>query len=1045
MRPEILTLKNIGPFSGTHTVNFTELGSIFLVYGKTGAGKTTLFDALSYAFYGEAPGDRKGLAKDMRSHFASDGEESAVQLSFVISGNRYRIRRTLPFDKIGTRSGKIQNVAEEVTLESEIENEWKDRSSTNKGETDKKIRDLIGLSQEEFSRIVLLPQGEFAQFLKQNSNQRKEVLSKLFPVEKYRAVTELARVRAREMTLQLQDTEKNIMELRERFNALTFSEDHARAESETESLRVIRTALRQELGTKSALFEQARAFAEKKSKHTELRKTLAELEHKTESINTLKNKLNAARRAEPLIVSLGQVDTLKEKTEAIIIELADLDVEIEQKKKELAELENETQHIATLLHEKEKLVLRKEQLRVAVEIAETLEIEMSKHEDTRKKTHHLQKDIALRKEEQTAIDRRLTELKDDLASLDTCTAQNTGMREKLENERQLKILADETARERLSINAHEGALRNATVAVTDNKKDRAIAEAENETLLAKEKNAQEKTTAHELTSLLKDGVACPVCGSKEHPAPAIKPDSTGFTASERIVAGKRRIVQLVNDEILLEKKLSSHEADLENARMRLSIIVEKYCMAAGLDKSCITCDAIPSPEESTTRVREASSHMQKAADDLSRAQKAFRETEELRRKKTDIETEITRMQDELTAVKTIAASEKSAIEHKQNRYREAFPTDTSEEKTANEIFPDPSDASDALEQSNARILIIEANVHTHETKLKDIRVRLANLEGTKTELIRNLAGVNAQYAMESQKIQKALVSAGFADGRAVHDAAFTTEEILQAEGEITSFGENYSGTQKALGQIEKELSLWTGPDEEKVALEISDLNVKITENDHALEAKTASLASLESLKARHDELETERATRSASSGKLASLANDLTGKNQLNTSFDAWILGMYLEEIASYANERLEKMSEGRYRIGLNENYRKGNRLSGLDLEIRDAYTGKSRPSGTLSGGETFMASISLALGLADSIQSRSGGIQLDAVFIDEGFGSLDESSLERAIGILDEIRGSRMVGIISHVSELRTRIPNRIEIIKTGAGSTIQKETYND
>ena len=174
---------------------------------------------------------------------------------------------------------------------------------------------------------------------------------------------------------------------------------------------------------------------------------------------------------------------------------------------------------------------------------------------------------------------------------------------------------------------------------------------------------------------------------------------------------------------------------------------------------------------------------------------------------------------------------------------------------------------------------------------------------------------------------------------------------------------------------------------------------------------------------------------------MAALANDLTGANTIKTSFDAWILGMYLEEITAYANERLERMSEGRYRIQLNDSYRKGNAFAGLELEILDAYTGKARPSATLSGGETFMASISLALGLADSIQSRSGGIQLDAVFIDEGFGSLDESSLERAITILDEIRDSRMVGLISHVGELRTRIPNRIEVIKTVAGSSIRRE----
>jgi len=154
---------------------------------------------------------------------------------------------------------------------------------------------------------------------------------------------------------------------------------------------------------------------------------------------------------------------------------------------------------------------------------------------------------------------------------------------------------------------------------------------------------------------------------------------------------------------------------------------------------------------------------------------------------------------------------------------------------------------------------------------------------------------------------------------------------------------------------------------------------------------------------------------------------------------------MYLEEITAYANVRLEKMSEGRYRIRLNESYRKGAGLAGLELEILDAFTGKARPSGTLSGGETFMTSISLALGLADSIQSRSGGIQLDAVFIDEGFGSLDEASLERAITILDEIRGSRMVGIISHVAELKNRIPNRVEVIKTTGGSRIRQEQFND
>jgi exonuclease SbcC len=149
-------------------------------------------------------------------------------------------------------------------------------------------------------------------------------------------------------------------------------------------------------------------------------------------------------------------------------------------------------------------------------------------------------------------------------------------------------------------------------------------------------------------------------------------------------------------------------------------------------------------------------------------------------------------------------------------------------------------------------------------------------------------------------------------------------------------------------------------------------------------------------------------------------------------------LGKYLAEITVFATSRLERMSEGRYALLLNTERESGRGQSGLDLEVFDAYTGKTRPCATLSGGESFMASISLALGLADSIQERSGGIRLDAVFIDEGFGSLDDASLDKAIGILDELREQRMVGLISHVGDLRTRIPSRIEVIKSSSGSTV-------
>ncbi len=1052
MRPEILTLRNIGPFRGTHTVNFSELGSIFLVYGKTGAGKTTLFDALSYAFYSNAPGGRKGLARAMRSQFSDDSEESAIVLEFTLSGIRYRICRSLPFDRIGVRSGKVQNVAEEVTFEILTKEGWQNKSSTNKSETDRKILDLIGLSEDEFSRIVLLPQGEFSQFLKQNSNERKEVLSKLFPVEKYKAVTELARNRAREMMSLLQDTESAVLALGERFNRLSYDGERALALEEAEALRAAQISLRKELSGKAAFLEQARAAEAKNEQRRALSVRLDGMEARIPLIETQKEKLLASRRAESLAVKYRQTAGTKARTAQLAGELALLAQESESKKNVLDALESERAYIASLHAEKDILHLRKERLRIAVEIAQTLETETRVHADTRKKITHLQKEASLLKEEDNTHKVRIAELEAFSLALDASAERNALAREELETERAKKILADEYEREKNAIGAHSGALENTREQLALNTRDSGIADAEQRALEEEAKAAHTGGLAHDLSSVLKDGEPCPVCGSPVHPSPAKKTSVAEFTFTDRLESGKRRKELIVLKGTALEKKISGHEADLKTANDRLKDIIGKYCAACGQGRECITPVHIPSPAEANERVREASASMQNAADALNRAQKAIRESAELRRKREELETRNKRLQEELLDLKTQVAEQKAAIDSKQKRYKEAFPqtadspeTAGSRSASAHDVMPDPTDASDALERCISAIMSIEADTANHDAKLKEARIQSSALGGKKTEIERTLLLLRKQGEEELLVFENECASAGFSGGEEVLGAACGAEEASAMESEITSFGEELAAARTLVHQLASEASLWKGPGSAEVKAEIEALDARVGETDRRLEEKNTVLSALDSLKARSDELEKERAERSKASGKLASLANDLTGKNSLSTAFDAWILGMYLEEITSYANTRLERMSEGRYRIALNESYRRGNRLSGLDLEIQDAYTGKSRPSGTLSGGETFMASISLALGLADSIQSRSGGIQLDAVFIDEGFGSLDESSLERAISILDEIRGTRMVGLISHVAELKNRIPNRIEIVKTGAGSTIKKETYNE
>lgn len=1036
MKPESLILKNIGPFCGTHAVDFSGLGDIFLVCGQTGSGKTTIFDAISYAFYGEAPGSRKGLARAMRSQFAPEGEESAVALEFSLAGKRYRIRRTLAGERIGARSGKIQNVAEEVTFERYAGNAWEDRSSTNKSETDRKILDLIGLSADEFSRIVILPQGEFAQFLRQNSSERKEVLAKLFPIEKYGRVIELARNRAREAVLAQKETERVLEDLESRFNRLSWEADRTALESDIARLRAEQATARKLLGEKSGELEKARAQAERRRQADDLDRAIAEFERTVPETDEKKKRLDSARRAAPLTENLAAIAETRVRMAAQGKALADIERETAERTGEIEELESRRESVVAALKERETLLVRKERLRVAVGIAETLETDIAEAGKTAKQLAAIKKELAALKGNRETRAKRLAELQGEAALFDERNRESARAREELELKKQLKVLADEYERERKAIATHTAAVAAAKASMAENARDIGIARAELAELEETAERARESELASALARGLEDGKPCPVCGSTAHPEPAKGAATAGYSFAERMDADRRRCELLDKRTAELAGELAAREANLRNAEERLALVIQKYC--AG-DSQCILPQDIPTGDEATRRVQEAARAMQEQSDALARSRAAWRESEEIRKRSAEEEAEFGRLTADIAELDRAQAEQKADISSKRRRYLEAFPHAGT---GGDEPIPDPADARDALEECNARILTIDAESANFESALKEAQTRLSALGGKKNEIERSLAELGTSEKAAGAAFARECAKAGFADETAVRRSFMDAASQGALEEEIRRFEGRLAEARTKRAALEAELARWSGPAPEAVSGEIERLDGRIASTSRALEEKSAALSALAALKERWDALEKERAERSIEGSRLAALANDLTGNNSAKVSFDAWILGMYLEEITAYANERLERMSEGRYRIQLNGNYRKGNALSGLELEILDAYTGKTRPSGTLSGGETFMTSISLALGLADSIQSRSGGIQLDAVFLDEGFGTLDEASLERAITILDEIRGSRMVGIISHVAELRSRIPNRIEVVKTGAGSSIRKET---
>ncbi len=1048
MKPEILVVKNVGPFQGTHRIDFTGLGDMFLVYGKTGAGKTTLFDAIAYALYGEAQGERKGLVKEMRSHFSAPGDESAVSLSFSLSGRRWRIARTLPFERLGARSGKIQAVAEEVTLEEWVDSRWKDVSSTNKSETDARIVDLIGLSAEEFSRIVILPQGEFARFLRLNSNERKAVLSKLFPVERYARVTERARERARDAAALLRDTEQEILSLQQRFNRLSWESDRGTLALEVTALKERRDALRATIGERGATLEKARAAGKKRERERELARRLSELESDAPRVESLREKAALANRAAPLAVRLKACEDAERKLSENASELTRLAASLASERELLSSLESETDRARALEAEKTGLIGSRERLRAAVTVAEELERDTAEHDSLRKRLAVATARKESIADEIGALAKRRAELEGDRESLDARNERASLAREALETARRIKTLAEEFEAERKARAAHAAAIELADEALAAARRDADIAKAE---LADIEREAEESANANaaaRLASTLEAGHPCPVCGSVDHPSPAKSPEAARFSHAERIESGRRRIESLALKAVNLEKTRAAREADLAGCDARLARFAERLAALRGdndkanagagetaragktEDGASQSGLSLPSVEDASEAVRAAAKAAQDAQDALSRSRGAWRESEDISRRQDALKGESDVAARESLELERLVAGKKAEIAQKKARLREALP-DGVESK----------DPQDALERCEARILEIEQEINARADRIREARDRTSALSGMIETLEKATAALSESLKDDTLSLDRDLSAAGFADRAAARDAAIGEDERRDTERAVAEADAALAETRGLLADARSELAGWTGPDEETVAADLERDKTELEAADAELEKRAAALTALDALKERHDALEIERLERSVEAGRCAALANDLTGNNPLKTAFDAWILAMYLEEVTAYANERLERMSEGRYRIRLNDSYRKGNAYAGLELEILDAYTGKARPSATLSGGETFMASISLALGLADSIQSRAGGVQLDAVFIDEGFGSLDESSLERAITILDEIRGSRMVGIISHVSELRGRVPNRIEVVKTAAGSSVRTE----
>jgi exonuclease SbcC len=1060
MKPERLVLENFGPFVGRTEIDFSSLEDIFLITGKTGSGKTTIFDAICFALYGTVPGSRRGYVSRLRSDYAMEGDCS-VTLDFLLGSRRFRIIRSPKQEKPKKRgSGAV--MAEETTELYELKKNPEPVCSR-KSEADSKIKELIGLQAEEFFKIVLLPQGEFAEFLRQNTSEKQNVLGKLFPVNTAVRIRDMAHERAKEETLRLREAQRVLEELRQRVSLDNFEKLRSAAEESLKTAKIRSAVLAEEKSRLEELLNLIESERRAAGELAEIRRAEGETLKGAAALAEQEKRLVLSRQAQPLRHHL----VLEEEKRRILEQAeADLVRALEEKTAAREQIETaEKRKKAAAILEEELLKLRETRPVLVRMIAEEEEICLAREEseklktrllDLNKKNGILTQDLHKKEAGITAQQRlseqagefelqwekardvkdRLVELKKTAAAAETAAAENETVRRRLE----------ETAARRAELERRIPVLQGE------------LAELKRE----KESGERSRMAAH-LAAELKKGEPCPVCGSREHPLPAAA-EKPLFDINERIAAQEHALKDA-------ERHLAVAGTE-EQSQRRETVRLDQEMAALTRDAAVSMPAALfdESGKDAGGGIPSSGAVSRLLEKQILRLNAIVNSRDEARRAGVRIAA-LYREKDEITSVLAEQAKEAAGLEERDKTLK----TQIQELQNGHAllagslpgIITGGGNSAGALEILDGRIEELDREIRNSREAAEQagrfLAAALAREEFCRTQ--RDEGAIQRQASVSA--LTKALEGSPFADAGTLREAALDGETERRLEEDIHRQKEEYERIKTAAAEKERALEqIRTGintclqqlerlsmpADSPAYAREGNIEAAEIRTRLENLETETAaaemerdrSAAALDALERdaaqlreetrRYDELNKNAAA-------LTSLADDLSGKNPKKKSFDAWLLGLYLAEVAAYATRRLQRMSESRYSLLLNNTGETGRARTGLDLAVFDAYTGKTRPCATLSGGESFMASISLALGLADSIQNRTGGIRLDAVFIDEGFGSLDEATLEKALGILEELRDHRMVGLISHVGEMKSRIPSRIEVLKSGSGSKIRIE----
>jgi DNA repair protein SbcC/Rad50 len=1019
MRPHRLRVTAFGAFGGTVEVCFDDLAAsgLFLLHGETGAGKTTLLDAIGFALYGRVPGER-GKTRRLRSDHAAAGIRTEVRLEATIGGRRMRITRKPEQERPKLRGSGTTTEQAKILLEEFTGSSWQP-VSTRAGEADAEINDLMGMSADQFFQVVLLPQGQFAQFLHADAGERARLLQRLFGTDRFRAVEEWLANRRRSTAREVEESELGIRDLIARIAQAAgprAAPDEA-AEPDPPPIAAAATWAAQLAGTAAAgaaasaagvaglragladaldWQRDAERLQDRQRRRRDALRTRGELSGAEPGVEDLRRELAAAVRAAEVAPALAEC----ERTAAALAQARAAEEEARRQAGAEPKVPEEPNDLA-VSDPGPAPAPAAALLRAA---AQEHVVKFGLLEGLRSLDRQAADEDEAAAVAQAAVTGLTVQIEAATEELSRQLQQRPGLSRQRDAAREAgqKLPSAAAGADRCRRAADDAnALVEAKTDVVRQSEAYVAAKVEHADLLteaARLRIARIDGMRAELAATLVDGAPCPVCGSLDHP---------------ELCELRGEQVTRDQEETAAEKAAAASER-AETIGARLGAADERVAtFSARLTEAGFAAAADPAWLQAELRQLETTSReLQAEAAELAAAAARLGDLQitldALDQGIADAEKRLAGLWEQRESARHQAA----AAEQRSARHRETLAAELDGQPDLESALAAVRAAADAL---------------TAAADAADAAVRAARDGERATALAAAAAAAAGFDGLDS--VRQALRESSV---RAAADRA-----IREHEGKAKAVAE-------LLADPDLEVPLDPPAD---VAGAVTATEAARKLHDDAVAAgdravhKAEQLADLAPLlAARLRELEPV-ADRAAQARSLADLAGG-GGANTLRMTLSSFVLAARLEEVAAAASERLLKMTSGRYSL-VHTDARRGAGRSGLGLLACDTWTGVDRDTSTLSGGETFLASLALALGLADVVTAEAGGTRIEALFVDEGFGSLDEDTLEEVMTVLDGLReGGRMVGIVSHVAELRQRIPAQVRVHKGQAGSHLSVRT---